>query len=375
MKIIIDNKIPYSKGALEPYADVKYIAGADTTPEDVKTADAIITRTRTKCNESLLKDSSVKFIASATIGHDHIDKEFCSKNNIEWTNAPGCNSGSVMQYVASVLVSLSVKHKFNLKGKTLGVVGVGNVGSKIVKLGLSLGMKVLMNDPPRAQQEENDEFVSLDTIIKESDIISFHVPLIRNGEFATYHLANKELLKKIKQSAFIINSSRGEVVNNNDLKEVLEKNIIAGAVLDVWENEPEISLDLLNLVDFATPHIAGYSRDGKANGTTMSVRALSKFFKLGIDDWNPESVEMPANTEILADTDNKSVEQIVNAVILETYNIANDDKLLRESVDNFEEQRGEYPVRREFFVYSVSLKPYNSHAAGVLNALGFKIKK
>ena len=281
MKIIADSKIPFLKGVFEPYGVVEYYAGKEITPEVVKDADALIVRTRTRCDAALLQGSSVKFIATATIGFDHIDTDYCKKSGIAWKNAPGCNAGSVMQYVASVLTRLSINYHFDFNETTLGVIGVGNVGSKVARMASLLGMKVLLNDPPRERKEGRGAFVSLNEIADRADIITFHVPLNRGGADNTFHLFNHDFAKQIKPGSIIINSSRGEVVSGNVLKKVLKEKYLKAAVLDVWENEPVIDAGLVPLIDMATPHIAGYSIDGKANGTAMSVRAVSNFFNLG----------------------------------------------------------------------------------------------
>ena len=197
MKVIIDDKIPYIKGALEPFAEVLYLPGKDTTPAVVKEADALITRTRTICNESLLKGSKVSFIATATIGFDHIDTVYCEQSGITWTNAPGCNAKSVEQYIASVLFVMAERKGWTLAGKTLGVVGVGQVGSKVARLASILGMKVLLNDPPRARVEGETGFCSLETVLAEADIITLHVPLNLQGEDATYHMADEAFFKRL----------------------------------------------------------------------------------------------------------------------------------------------------------------------------------
>lgn len=354
MKIVCDNKIPFLKGALEPYADVVYLPGKDTTAEVLKDADAVITRTRTKCNESTLKGSSVKIIATATIGFDHIDTEWCEQNGIEWTNAPGCNSWSVRQYMASLLVQI-LKH-FNLDRHncTLGVIGVGNVGSKVAEIATILGLKVLLNDPPRARKEGNDSFVSLDEIIEKSDIITCHVPLQRNGQDATFHLFDSKKISKLKPHQILINTSRGEVVDNLALKNALKSNKIKAASLDVWENEPDIDTELMELLFTATPHIAGYSLDGKANGTWMSVQAIGRKFNLPCKDWKVTEVPNPAQpVEFCIDLNGKNIDQVLDEAILYTYDIFTDDKRFRENPTEFELQRADYPIRREFPAFTV----------------------
>ena len=291
MKIVIDNKIPFIRGVFEPFAEVVYLPGAKTTPEDVRDADALITRTRTICNKSLLEGSKVRMIATATIGFDHIDTAWVESAGIAWTNAPGCNSWSVEQYIASVLVCLAEKHSLRLEDLTLGVVGVGNVGGKVAKIASLLGMKVLLNDPPRARKEGPDAFVSLDEVMERADIITLHVPLEKQGPDATMHLFDRERISRLKRDQFLINSSRGPVVDNAALLDALKAGAIRGAVLDVWEDEPAPDPELVAALDISTPHIAGYSADGKANGTTMSVQAVAK--ALGLPSPTGPQAESP----------------------------------------------------------------------------------
>jgi erythronate-4-phosphate dehydrogenase len=373
MKIIADDKIPFLKGALEDVAEVVYLPGKDVTPEIVKDADAIITRTRTKCNESLLKDSSVKIIASATIGYDHIDTAYCEANGIEWTNAPGCNSSSVAQYITSALLNIAVKHKLSLKGKTLGISGVGNVGSKVARVGEALGMRVLLNDPPRARKEGEDAFCDIETIKAESDFITTHVPLNMDGQDKTFHLADETFFSSLQKKPFYINSSRGEVADTESLKNASKNNLISGFVVDVWEHEPDIDLEALSLADIATPHIAGYSADGKANGTSMSVNAVSKFLGLGLDDWRASGVPLPDKTELELSVDG-CLEEILLKAVSVSYDIMADDERLRKSPETFEKQRGDYPLRREFPVFSLTDNGKSKEAVEILRKLGMKIR-
>jgi erythronate-4-phosphate dehydrogenase len=373
MKFVIDDKIPYIKGALEPFGEVVYLPGAKTTPEIVKNADALITRTRTICNEALLKNSTVSFIATATIGFDHIDTDFCKQAGIEWTNAPGCNSKSVEQYIASALFVLAEKKGFQLKDKTIGVVGVGQVGSKVAKVCELLGMKVLLNDPPRERAEGPKQFVSFQEIISNSDIITFHVPLTMHGEDATFHMADSLFFNSLEHCPIIFNTCRGEVVDTFAGESAIERGQISGMVLDCWEREPEIDRNLLHLVDLATPHIAGYSKDGKANGTMMSIQAISQFFNLGIDDWQPQGVDLPEQTIISLDGLNRTEEAIIGEAILFTYDIRNDDQQLRNNPELFEKLRGDYPVRREYPVFTLKPKNVNDVTLDKLKQLGFNI--
>lgn len=373
MKFIIDNKIPYIKGALEPFAEVVYLPGNQTTPKMVKDADALITRTRTICNPELLEGSKVKFIATATIGFDHIDTDYCKSAGIEWTNAPGCNAESVNQYIASALFSWSMRRRIDLSGLTIGVVGVGNVGSKVARTCGILGMKVLLNDPPRERTEGPEKFVSLDTIQKEADIITFHVPLNMSGVDKTYHLGNEDFFQKLGRKPLIINSCRGEVVDSEAVYDALEANDINGFIADCWEAEPNINLDLLNLTEYGTSHIAGYSKDGKANGTMMSVQAVSRFFNLGINNWKPSGVELPESTIIKIDGNQRREYSILAEAVLSTYDIENDDEALRSTPHLFEKLRGDYPVRREFDSYTVKAKNVTKETIRKLRQLGFHV--
>jgi len=248
MLVIADDKIPFLKGVLEPFTDIEYYPGDRITPDRIKHADALLVRTRTKCDHNLLEDADVKFIATATIGFDHIDTAYCRQRGIAWTNAPGCNSASVNQYIASALVTCARKKDFKLKDRVLGVVGVGNVGNKVVQIAEMLGMQVYLCDPPRVRQEGACGFISMDGILRECDIITFHVPLNYEGQDKTLHMIDEDLIRRIKPGSFVINTSRGEVADNVALKTALEKNKLAGVVLDVWENEPAIDLELQTLL-------------------------------------------------------------------------------------------------------------------------------
>lgn len=371
MKIIIDDKIPYIKGAFEEVADVIYLPGSKTTPDVVKDADAIITRTRTICNEQLLAGSSVKFIATATIGYDHIDTDYCDKNGIKWTNAPGCNSKSVEQYIASVLMVLAEDKKVELSKLCIGVVGVGNVGSKVARFCELLGMKVLLNDPPRERTENSDNFVSLEEIKQEADIITLHVPLNMKGEDATYHLCDNQFFESLSKKVILINSCRGEVVETKAVKNAIKTERISTFVCDCWENEPDIDLELLDMTYIATPHIAGYSKDGKATGTRMTVEAINNFFNLGLDDWKPQNVELPSEPIIRIDGEGHTEQDIISKAVLHTYDIRKDNKLFKSMPSDFEKQRGDYPVRREFPAYSLQCENVEQKVLEKLGKIGF----
>jgi erythronate-4-phosphate dehydrogenase len=373
MKIIADDKIPFLQGVLEPYAEVIYLPGKQVTNKILKDADAILTRTRTKCTQSLLRGTGVKFIGTATIGFDHIDTHFCEKNNIVWINAPGCNSYSVQQYIAAALLKIAAEFRFSLKGKTIGIVGVGNAGTKVEKFARILGMNVLLNDPPRAREEGKKNFVDLGTILYNSDIVTLHVPLNVVGEDCTWHLFDEKSFKKMKKGTWFINTSRGEVTESSALKNALESGKLAGAVLDVWENEPDIDLDLMAKTFLATPHIAGYSTDGKANGTSMVVNALCKKFKLPLMDWYPSEIPEPENPVIPLNVIGNTDEDIIREAVFHTYNIDEDNINLRFAPTDFEKQRGNYRLRREFTAYTVRLNGGTKSTRRMLEQLGFKV--
>ena len=313
MRVIVDNKIPFIKEAIEKIADsVIYTSGRDFTPELVKDADALIIRTRTRCNKELLEGSKVRFIATATIGFDHIDTEYCREAGIAWTNAPGCNSASVAQYVQSALLLLQQLKGVQLSELTLGIIGVGNVGSKIAQLAA------------------------------ECDILTFHVPLYKEGPYKTFHLADHTFFRSLKRCPVIINTSRGEVIETNALLNALEDGLISDAIIDVWENEPDINLTLLNRVFLGTPHIAGYSADGKANATRMSLDALCRFFHIKAD--YRIAPPQPRNPIITAGS--------LAEAYLQMYDPRRDSEALKTHPEQFEKLRGDYPIRREKEAYT-----------------------
>lgn len=323
MKVVVDYKIPYIKEAIESIADeVVYLPGNAFTKEAVRDADALIVRTRTTCNQELLEGTRVKFIATATIGYDHIDTDYCRKAGIVWTNCPGCNAGSVEQYVRSVFLLLEKEKGLRPEKSVLGIVGVGHVGSRVRRMAEDLGMKVLLNDPPRADKGE-DGFVDLETIARECDIITFHTPLIREGKYATWHLVDEDFLFSLKRIPYIINASRGEVVDTASLLAALAAGRVKDVIIDTWEHEPHISRELLEVAYLATPHIAGYSADGKANATRMSLEALCRFF--GVE----------------------AKFKVVPPEGPHDYDPTRDSEWLKAAPEKFEWFRGSYPIRRE----------------------------
>jgi erythronate-4-phosphate dehydrogenase len=375
MKIVADEKIPFLNGVLEPFADIEYYSGSEITRRELMDADAIIIRTRTRCNAALLEGTKVKFIASATIGFDHIDTRYCKEKGIVWTNAPGCNSGSVMQYVAFVLLYFAQQKSIDLKNRVLGVIGVGNVGKKIVRLAEIFDMQVVLNDPPRERIDGPCGFISLKGIMREADIISLHVPLSMTGVDKTYHLVDKLFLENLNPGSLLINSSRGEVIDSNLLKESMKSGRPDTLILDVWEKEPEIDLELLNKTLYATPHIAGYSAEGKANGTKMSVRGLSRFFNLGLNEWEPDSLPEPDIKKLYCNGMNKSFQEVATELVFQCYNFLEDERQLKENPEKFESIRENYPLRREFKAFTVVANGLSDEHKSKLKKLGFQIEE
>ena len=349
MRIVADDKIPFLKGVFEPYAEVRYLPGGAIRQEDLRNADALITRTRTRCNRELLAGTLVRFIATATIGFDHIDAAAMKELEIDWTNAPGCNARSVAGYLAAALTGFQRP----LRGLTLGVVRVGNVGRRIVETGEALGMRVLRNDPPRAEREGSAGFSELAQLLEESDFITLHVPLERGGAHPTFHLADEVFLNAMKPGAVLLNTSRGEVADNPALKRALLAGTLRAAVLDVWENEPEIDRELLAQVFRGTPHIAGYSADGKANGTAMAVQAVAR--KFGIEplyEWRPSALPAPEPATIDLAAAASPEEQLALACNT-ACDLLRDDADLRRDPGRFEQLRGNYRIRREAPAYTI----------------------
>ena len=344
IRIIIDQAIPFIQGVLEPYADVKYMEGRAISHEDAMNADALIIRTRTKCDAALLEGTPVKFIATATIGMDHIDLKYCNNKGIIVRNSAGCNAGGVMNYVFSALYGVAARKAIRLEGDKLGIVGVGNVGRRVDSVAGSLGFKVLKNDPPRMAEEGTEGFCPLDYLLSNANIVTMHVPLNET----TRGMANDEFFAKMRPGAIFINASRGEVVDEAALKRAIPK--LGPVIIDTWNNEPNIDREFLNMVDIATPHIAGYSYQGKQNGTMMAVRALARFF--GIEplfDFFPKT-EIIDLESIRLDLKGKSQGEIAS-VLQYNYPIFTDDFMFRMAPENFESLRSNYQYRREFYIF------------------------
>ena len=343
MKIVADMDVPFLNGVLEPYAEVVYKKGPEITSADVADADALILRTRTKCDAGLLEGSKVQIIATATIGTDHVDFDYCDSKGIEVHNAAGCNAGGVMQYVFSAVYGIAARKGIKIDECTFGIIGVGHVGSKVEAMARYLGLNVLLCDPPRAAAEGPEKFCSMEYLLENSNVVTMHVPL----DETTRGMADETFFALMRPGAIFINAARGEVIDEQALIAAEPK--LGAVVIDTWCHEPQINLDLLEVADIATPHIAGYSLQGKQNATTMAVQAVAKFFGLdSLKDFQPCDDD-PSHTPVLLDLKGKNHGQIA-AVFQYNYPIFTDDFRFRMEPDKFEKLRSEYQYRREVYV-------------------------
>jgi len=377
MKIVADENIPYVKEAFGALGEIHTLSGRAVSKETLAGADALLVRSITKVNEALLENTPVRFVATATIGEDHIDKAYLASKGIGFSSAPGCNANSVGEYIVAALHVLSERHGFDLTALKLGIVGVGNVGTKVYAKAMALGMQCVLNDPPLAGRTGDSKYRPMEEIL-DCDIITFHVPLEKAGQHPTYHLVDQAYLNRMKPGAILINSSRGPVVDNTALLEALETGLLAAAVLDVWEGEPQVNLDLLRGVDIGTPHIAGYSFDGKVNGTRQIYEAFCRFFGIGTS-WDPSPLLPPPECPELVFE--PPFESAISKAVRSVYDILRDDADLRgvfgiaepEQGKYFDALRKNYPRRREFFNTQVCLSEADEGLARQFAGLGFKL--
>lgn len=331
MKIVADRDIPYLKSVLEPYAEVVYCSGNEISCGDIVDADALIVRTRTRCDAALLAGSKVRFIATATIGKDHIDEAYCREAGIEVCSAPGCNARGVLQWVAAALRHVVLSDDAVPQRYKIGVVGVGNVGSLVAEYARHWGFQVLECDPPRMAREGGD-FKDFKTVACECDIVTFHTPL----DSTTRHMLDADMLQLMPPHAVIINASRGAVVDNRAVAHSSHRYIF-----DVWEGEPHVNESIVRGAELATPHVAGYSIQGKANATAAVVRGIAKSFGLPLTDWYPCGVEGVEHRLIdwreMCDT------------IPDYFDILSESTSFKERIEEFELLRNNYNYRREYF--------------------------
>jgi len=377
MNLIIDANIAYAEQAFSHLGNTRLVDGRTLTNKDVKDAEILIVRSITNVNQELLKNSKVKFVGTATIGTDHIDLDYLRNQNITFADAKGCNADSVAEYVFTALLKIVSEKNISLIGKTISVVGVGNIGSRVARIANYFGMKVLKNDPPLERKGIGEYYVSLDEVLR-ADIITLHVPMLFEGIDKTFHLLNQDNLKRIEEGTIIINTSRGAVIDNAALlNESINKDL--ELVLDVWENEPSINIELLSKTEVATSHIAGYSFEGKVNGTKMIYNALCKFLETK-PTWQPDPPLIQNKEMKLAEgkTDEEKLYKLFSSI----YNIDKDDELMRnitsyepdERAKYFDMLRKKYPVRREFSNYTVQLTKSDYHLKSFLENFRFTVK-
>lgn len=378
MVILVDENVPYGREAFGLLGEVRTAHGRKISREMLAEVDALVVRSITKVNCDLLDGTPVRFVGTCTIGEDHVDKAWLKAMGITFSSAPGCNANSVGEYIIAALLYLAERHDLSLAGMKLGIVGVGNVGKRIRQKAEALGLQCVLNDPPRFDAEDGDPiFRPLEEIL-ECDFITLHVPIEKTGPYATWHLADAAFLSRMKPGAILINSSRGPVVDNQALKSALRKGALRAAVLDVWEGEPRVDTELLDMVDIATPHIAGYSFDGKVNGTRQVYEALCASLNRPAE-WDPSPLLPAPDCPRL--TVDPSETGALSGAVRAVYEIMSDDARMREmlALATSEEQsawfdrlRKEYPRRREFFNTRVTFVRPDAALERVFSGVGFR---
>lgn len=374
--------MPYAEEAFRTLGNVAILSPKDITPQQVRDTDLLLIRSTTVVDRALLKGSRVKFVGTATIGTDHMDLDYFEQAGIAWCAAPGCNANSVSEYITAALLCLGERHNFSLDGKTAGIIGVGNVGSLVVRKAEALGLRVLQNDPPKLEATGDAVFQPLDRILEASDIITLHTPLTKKGKYPTFHMVDDSFFKQLKPGCVLLNSARGAVVDSDAMLAAMDNGIVAHGVLDTWEGEPAFRTDVLKRMDLGTPHVAGHSFEGKVMGTVMVFREACRF--LGVThSWTPDSLlPEPVVPEINLNASGRDDETVLRDLVRCVYDIEADDHNLRKAaVDNdkqrqerFEQLRNNYPVRREFRFTRVTLQ--NSHPGldKKVRGLGFTVQ-
>jgi erythronate-4-phosphate dehydrogenase len=379
-KIVCATNMPYALEAFSTLGSAVVLEGRHIGPADVTDAEILALRSTTVVNRALLDGSRVRFVGTATIGTDHFDIPYLEQAGIRWCFAPGCNANSVSEYLTAALLVLAGRGGFTLEGKTIGVVGVGNVGSRVVKKAEALGLRVLKNDPPLARRTGDPSFVSLDRIQAEADIVTFHVPLTKTGPDATFHLAGEAFFKGLRKPVIFVDAARGPVVDTPALLTAMEAGKVRHAVMDTWEGEPGFSRPLLSRVDLGTPHIAGHSFEGKVAGTMMVYEAACRF--LGVTpSFSPESLLPPSLVpDVAVKASGRTDEDVLREVVRPVYDIEADDARMR-AIDSeparqaaeFDRQRKEYPMRREFRYTHVKVLGASASLLAKLKGLGFAL--
>ena len=380
MRIVADANIPFVEKCFSSIGDVSVVSGRDITPSLVADADILLVRSITKVDEKLLRGSRVKFVATATIGTEHVDGEYLASAGVGFASAPGSNANSVAEYVTAALLAVGKKHKIRLDGKSIGIVGVGNVGSRVEAKTRALGMKTVLNDPPLARQTHDAKYKPLEAICA-CDFVTLHTPLTFEGRDKTHHLADERFFGMLRKGAFFINTSRGGVMDTAALKKALAEGQLSGAVLDVWEGEPNIDGELLLKADISTPHIAGYSFDGKVVGTAMIYRAVCEYLDIEPEYDAADLLPAPQVGEVSLEGRTGDEQAIIHDVVQQVYVINRDDFNTREILlvepeargKFFDDLRKNYPVRREFQNTKVTGVRKDSSIAGKLSGIGFAV--
>ena len=365
--ICCDEKIPYGLDAFSHYGKITFCKGNRLTSNDLKEVDVLLIRSGTRVDKNLLEGTPVRFVASATAGTDHVDLDYLSESGIPFYHAPGCNAESVVEYVLASLLVLASRKNVKIENCTLGIVGMGNVGRRLAPRAEALGLQVIASDPPLQESSPGHEliypFMSLESLLEKADIITLHVPLTSKGAHPTYHMINESRLKKMKRGGWLINASRGGVVSNQDLKSFLKDSHLGAVVLDVWEPEPAFDAELLEAVDLGTPHIAGYSYEGRVVGTVMIYRAFVKHFRLS-ERWDPGLVLGPGpgdHLDLTWPSSATNLQEIAYSLLLQMYDVEADDRRFRNALlsagqshaDTFLQLRKEYSRRRSFSMHQL----------------------
>lgn len=382
MKILADENIPYVREAFRDVGDVVTLSGRAITSDALRDVSILLVRSVTRVNAALLDGSSVRFVATATIGEDHIDKAYLARRGIGFSAAPGSNANSVAEYVVAALLVLQEQHGILLQDATLGIVGVGNVGARVAVKATALGLRCVWNDPPLARKTGDERYRPMDEIL-DCDIITLHVPLTLDGPDATHHLVDDTVLQRIKPGVALINTARGPVADTNALKQAIRGGRLGACVLDVWEREPDVDIGLLECVSIGTPHIAGYSFDGKVNGTRQIYEAVCRFLDMP-PTWDPTPLlPKPACPQLFVRGDAPDLTDAVRNAVLSVYDIRRDDAAMRRLLDIpasqrrqfFDTLRKEYPQRREFMNTRVTVLPPNERLRAKLEGIGFRIEQ
>jgi erythronate-4-phosphate dehydrogenase len=380
MKIVADANIPLVRECLSSVGDVEVLSGRDITPRVVADADALLVRSITPVNRELLAGSRVRFVGTATIGFDHVDVGYLERNGIGFASAPGSNANSAAEYIIAGLLEVGRRYRLRLEGKSIGIIGVGNVGGRVAHKCEALGMRVLRNDPPLQRQTGDPGYVPLEALYG-CDFVTMHTPLTRAGVDKTYHLADAGFFSSLQQGAIFLNASRGAVVDSPALKAAIRSGRLRAVVLDVWENEPRIDTELLSMVDLGTPHIAGYSFDGKVAGMTAIYHSLCEYFGLPAKHDVGDFLPKPPAPRLEIVTGESEDEELLARAVEQVYSIRRDDADLRRIAQQppdgrgrfFDALRENYPVRREFHNTAVVVDKPRESLTRKLRGLGFKV--